>query len=81
MITAFLKYNYSSSSFDVQCAHRVASIGISDLQNGQILLVGAAGTSSFFLPNVIRVLIPFINKKRTKAIIIKFIIAETNAER
>ena len=34
------------SSCDVQCGQRVASIGISDLQYGQIFVVGAAGLSS-----------------------------------
>lgn len=75
-------YNYSSSSFDVQCAQRVASIAISLLQKGQIFVVGTSGVgSSFFLPIVIRVFTPLMSKKRTKAMIIKLITAEINAER
>lgn len=78
----FYVFNYSSSSLEVQCAQRVASIEISLLQNGQTFVVGAAGSSStFFLPNDIRVFIPLISKKRTKAIIMKLITAEMKADR
>ena len=58
-----------------------ASIAISLLQKGQNFVVGSfCVASSFFLPIDISVFIPFISIKSTKAIIIKFIIAEINAE-
>lgn len=37
-----------SVSSDVQCAHLVAAIGISDKQYGHFFVVGAAGASGFF---------------------------------
>lgn len=37
---------FSSSSCEVQCGHLVAAIAISDLQKGQVLVVGALGGSS-----------------------------------
>ena len=37
---------YSSFNTDVQCGHLVASIAISDLQNVQTFVVGAAGAAA-----------------------------------
>ena len=66
----------------MQCAQRDASTGISLLQKGQILVVGAVSTaSSFFFPIDIRVFIPFMSRKSTSAMIIKLMTAEMNAER
>ena len=40
---------YARQTSDVQCAQRVASIGISDRQRGHFFVVGSAGgASSFF---------------------------------
>ena len=74
---------YSASSCEVQCGQRVASMEISLLQKGQILVVGAAGASSaFFFLRVMFVsaFMPLRSTKRTNAIIIKLITAVKNAE-
>ena len=62
----------------MQCAHFVASIGISLLQNGQILVEGAS--SAGFLPRDKALLMVFIKQNRMKAIIMKFTTEDKNAE-
>lgn len=59
---------------EVQWGQRVASIAISDLQWGQIFVVGAAGTSICFLKWSL--LIDLIMRNRTRAIKRKLMTAE-----
>ena len=63
----------------MQCGQRVASTGISDIQNGHFLVVGAGFSFSCF-PIERSLLIPFIRQKRIKAMMIKFTTAERNED-
>ena len=70
---------YASETSDVQCAQRVASIGMVLLQYGHTLVVGAAGSSSFLWPRFIAVFTIFIRQNRTDAMIMKLMTDATNA--
>ena len=61
-----------SDNWEVQYAQRVASNGISLLQNGQTFTVGAA--SVFFFPRPAALLMTFIRQNKIKAIIMKNLI-------
>lgn len=84
-VVLFLSFLYSSlsvssdGSSDVQYAHLVAAIGISDMQYGQIFVAGAAGASSSFLSSFsvleARLFITFTKQKITSAIRRKLITA------
>ena len=65
-----------SDNWEVQYAQRVASNGISLLQNGQTFTVGAA--SVFFFPKPAALLMTFIRQNKIKAIIMKFTTADKN---
>ena len=70
--------NYSCGSSVVQCAHLTASMGISLLQNGHVLVVGAA--LSFFFPKLAAVLMAFIRQNKMNAMIMKLTTEEMNEE-
>ena len=63
-------YAFLSSNIEVQCPQRVASIGISYLQYGQIFVVFSS--TSGFLPNDIALLMAFMIQNRINALIKKF---------
>ena len=69
----------SSRSWEVQCGHLVASIGISLRQYGHFFVVGAAGASGF-LPIEASLFTAFKRQNRTNAMIRKFTRAETKLE-
>ena len=74
---SFLVYIKYYSSSDVQLGHLVASISISLLQNGHTFVVGASSSGALLIEDAL--LSAFIIINRTKATIMKLIIAIMNA--
>ena len=63
----------------MQCGQRLALMSISLMQNGQILVAGAAG-SSFLAPREVSLFTALSRQNRMKAMMMKFTTEERNAD-
>ena len=63
--------------FALQCGHLVAASAISDLQKGQVLVVGALGGSSLWMRDI-AVFITLTSRKTIRAMIRKLTTAVIN---